>query len=393
MKKITDKIIEVNYWYNLHNRDLHKTSRQLKINHATVSKYINISNNLDFELFCKLDEKGCEKLTLGCAHRMIETFKNPDQQYLLYQEIKGYRNNERILKISEYDKGCPLCCEEKHVQIKFQCCNTFMCLTCIYKHLEISINDIVFQGCKCPFCNTFLDFKEIKNLLIFRRKNLTNYLHYNHFNRTNKKKYRNLFLKMINIIEKINHINHERNFDSIQKINEKNVYYGICQFCSPPVDSLIRNYRNIKIKTIQKQCVNNRGNIVSLDKEMFKCGTCIDKGNQPVIFKKCPHCGIKTLKPEGCNYVQCGDHRWCFICNERLPVSHEGHNVHYWMGAGTSAFSDQCRRSKNYYENHHVLENCSCIFCRYRGGKALCINIDCNNVVETTSIYCEKCTS
>ena len=65
---------------------------------------------------------------------------------------------------------------------------------------------------------------------------------------------------MINIIEKINHINHERKFDSIQKINEKNVYYGICQFCSPPVDSLIRNYRNIKIKTI----IENNENCIAV---------------------------------------------------------------------------------------------------------------------------------
>ena len=82
------------------------------------------------------------------------------------------------------------------------------------------------------------------------------------------------------------------------------------------------------------------------------------------MIKKCPHCGVKTMKPDGCNYVNCVcKNFWCFVCNHRLPNSYEGLNVHFHIGLGTSAFNDKCRVSVNYYKPWHIKKLCNCKDC------------------------------
>ena len=109
------------------------------------------------------------------------------------------------------------------------------------------------------------------------------------------------------------------------------------------------------------------------------------------IIKKCPHCGIKTLKPSGCNYIYCGDHRWCWICNERIENNNNGHNHHYWTGPGTSAFSPECRVTLETDTPDHVIKRCPCKHCRKRDFKPLCLHLECNNTaIDYKKKYCKE---
>jgi len=174
-----------------------------------------------------------------------------------------------------------------------------------------------------------------------------------------------------------------------EKLMDKELIYGPCSLCSYPlpVSKIHRQkekFRRIKMGSIQRRCANDENQMLVLEPNMFTCGPC---RNEDVIVKKCPHCGIKTLKPDGCNYVICGDHRWCFICNERLEVNHNGHNVHYWMGSGSSAYSDKCRKSENSNLPTFILDKCDCYSCR--GKDSLCLTLDC--MERTPRKQCDIC--
>jgi hypothetical protein len=177
--------------------------------------------------------------------------------------------------------------------------------------------------------------------------------------------------------------------EDLQLLTDDEKYYGVCYQCSPLVSNTYtqkEEFKNLRISSVDKQCVNGEGEIVVLQPQMFKCSSC--KNNEEnIIIKKCPHCGIKTLKPDGCNYVICGDHNWCFICNERLESNHNGHNVHYWMGRGSSAWSNKCRKSENHNAPTYILKNCSCYSCR--GQPSLCRELDCMNRCQGE--YCSSC--
>jgi len=135
----------------------------------------------------------------------------------------------------------------------------------------------------------------------------------------------------------------------------------------------IRRY--YKLCSIDRQCANQENELFEVKENMFQCEDCSDG-----TIKQCPHCGIKTLKPDGCNYVICGDHRWCWICEERLEVSHGGHNEHYYTGPGSSPYSNQCRQSmKINNKPRFILDTCNCLACKDFQGLPICKTFDCMN--------------
>ena len=99
-----------------------------------------------------------------------------------------------------------------------------------------------------------------------------------------------------------------------------------------------------------------------------------------IVIKKCPHCGVRNMRPNGCNYVVCGDHRWCWICEERLENNNNGHNVHYHTGPGTNPYMNRCRVSVNYNAPKFTINaRCKCASCREHNGAPLCRTTDCMN--------------
>ena len=127
---------------------------------------------------------------------------------------------------------------------------------------------------------------------------------------------------------------------------------------------------------IDRECVNAEGNLVELKKEMFVCEKCISNTIKndfynSLPYKNCPHCGVlgKPM-PSNCNYLYCDDHHWRYNCLARLPGDTYGHNHHFWVGLGTSAYDFKCRVTKKSIEPTHVLKVCNCKHCCKRGGKS-----------------------
>ena len=124
---------------------------------------------------------------------------------------------------------------------------------------------------------------------------------------------------------------------------------------------------------------------------MFYCSTCEITENE---IKKCPHCGVKTVKPDQCNFIPvCKCYQaWCFICQSRLPNDKFGHNHHFWTGNGTSAFSPDCRVTKKIEGRPtHVIEKCKCKYCRKRNFKPLCLHLECNNsAIDYQKKFCKE---
>ena len=182
------------------------------------------------------------------------------------------------------------------------------------------------------------------------------------------------------------------------------LYFGSCSECTPAVTDRIligrREWGRLEMCNIQRQCGNGEGGILVLEPQMFRCVICKskDENYEDGEFKKCPHCGIKTVKPDGCNFIYCGDHRWCWICNERIENNEDGHNKHYWTGPGTSPYSFQCRESIQSENDRYVIRGkCDCSSCKNYGGSPLCQSIDCMNRTEQIENseefhkYCNAC--
>ena len=390
------KIDEVCYYNTLCGGSYAKTKECIKsISYPTIRKYVAIGENLDFELRHLLEEKGKKKLSIGLALKFCEV-PNKDFQYDIYTRMssRSITNKEKISSFSEYT-DCSICCEQSLFQEKLPCCGTFVCLTCLYKTIETMINDIAFSGCKCPFCNTYFSKKYMFNILTFNKKSkLYRWIYDVPQLYWKREYYRNLWRKMRAIIENVEVmkgklIDDDLNFKKLVSDDKKEKYYGVCVECCPPLINKTQIFTDLKVNTVNRECADGEGNMVVLNNDMFKCENCGDKDNE---IKKCPHCGIKTLRPSACNYVICGDHRWCWICNERLPNNHEGHNVHYWTGPGSSPYSNHCRRSINHNAPDFVMDCCDCSACSKHSGLKLCKKLNCYNRCEVPGdSLCNAC--
>lgn len=390
MNTVTSKIDNAYMLYILSNKDIGKACSLTKISPVTMQKYITIKEHLDITLFNDLDKKGKDKLMLGFALYLCKNILNPEIQITLYPDIMKVPAKERIPKATDLNT-CLICAD---TNINFEilpCCNTPICESCLTSTINTSINDLAFQSPKCPFCNVCYDYSFIKWFL----KNM--YSSYDEWRRSKEyiksrkfsKRYNtNLYYKFHNLIGLLKRL---KGYDGedLQLLMDEDKYYGPCYQCSPLVSNTYTQrveFEGLRLSSVDKQCVNGEGDIVVLQPQMFQCNFC--KNNEEnIIIKKCPHCGIKTLKPEGCNYVICGDHNWCFICNERLESNHNGHNVHYWMGGGTSAWSDKCRKSENHNAPTFILKKCNCYSCR--GQHSFCRNLDCMDRCQGE--FCSLC--
>ena len=406
------KVDEMNHIYQLYvlnDKNIGETMKYTKRSKSTIIKYIKIIERLDFELLPLIDVKGSNKMTIDIALYIINHVQNFDMQLLLYDEIKSKNTKDKKIEIVEYST-CLICADTYPVFEILRCCNNKICEKCLFNIMETSINDISFTNIRCPFCNVIFDFITIKyylidnrNKCVWKKNDAYKSLHYlagdsniftQDFHRTN------LYRKFKNILHNILELSRIRrtaryNFnvftDKLEELSSKKVF-GVCDCCPKISDNKYDRYHpsSYKIKVIDKQCANDENEQVVINSDMFKCDICIKK--EIAVIKKCPHCGVKTLKPDGCNYVKCAcKNFWCFVCNHRLPNSYEGHNSHFHIGPGTSAHDDNCRVSVNYHNEWHIKKSCNCKYCIKRNQLSLCCEIDCNRKVIDTGVKCALC--
>lgn len=415
--------------YQLTDRSQKKTKELTKLNPATIKKYITIVEGLDSTLLENLDKKGKDKLQLNLAEYLVKNIPNMILQREIYPHIMRRKPKERK-DIIERAKECMICCDSSINQEQMRCCGKYICENCLMKMIHLDITNVVFTPPKCPFCKEYLSIEYLRYIL---KDNLRKNKHlwesslemeewryneyYSSIHNKNTERgelhwiyLRNLlsyFMEFVRMIEnfqgRVVYDNYS-DFDYLlkEKEDEPELYFARCNTCS---NINIPNFKKknkweIELATIEKQCVNGEGNIVVLKPELFKCVVCKshEENMNDGTFKKCPHCGVKTLKPDGCNYVRCGDHRWCWICEERLEVNHNGHNVHYYTGPGTSAYSDRCRESMNYdiTKERYILDSCDCPSCSPFGGAPLCRELECmNRTIRVENggykYYCQDC--
>ena len=402
---------------------------QTSVSPATLAKYQKLKDLLHPEVFLHLDKKGNEKLTMGQAIAFLETVWNPDYQVEVLPQIIALPKNQRT-KAGILDTCmCYICCDTCSLFEKTPCCGAFLCEGCLGKTMETAINDIAFHGIRCPFCHQNFTLKYIHWMLSVKfRKKFQSHAHREaHRNAPDYWRYQqsrmqglklseiysqNLYRKFTSMIDRLEHILHvrvgSRVENGLQKLLDSDNYYGPCSGCTPGLQEFViqNNFGHIEMCPVEKQCVNDENNLAVLREDMFLCVVC--KSHQEDYddgtFKKCPHCGIRTVKPEGCNYVRCGiipgdpasGHRWCFICNERLEKTHDGHNTHYYTGPGSGPYANSCRKSLNLPNKPtFILKTCECSACVPHNGAPLCRELECMNRTNFSNgapfMYCQGC--
>ena len=371
-----------------------------------------------------------DKMTLDIAMYLLNKVKNHDLQVELYSDIKYLSVKEKKKAIDD-SMECLICADKFPAFEKFQCCGQSVCEKCVLDYIQGAINGVSFSPIKCMLCKQIYPYKYIKWFLTSRKtpwrvtssyKNM--WLRGDWISKVIPK-YKsfftdpiygnNLYLKFKLMIDdmfrcvRILHANQVDlpedmklcefyESDLLQKYCSSHVF-GLCP-CFPIIGPARINIRNrfAEMIAIEKMCVNDENEEVVLNRNMFKCIICKSREEklENVEIKKCPHCGVKTIKPNGCNFVICRcRNRWCFICNFRLPNSHEGHNVHFHIGRGTSAYNDNCRISVNYTLGPlFVLRECDCEHCLPRLMNPICANLDCNKIVKKAGcqeVMCKLC--
>jgi hypothetical protein len=401
----SQKINDIYIQYLLNNRNIEKTLSNTKVSQATLRKYIKLSEKSHFSLLSFLDQKK-NKLTIDQAIFFIDNVLNPDFQGEIIDEFIQTPTKLRKEKLPTL-MTCNICCESnQHIFESMPCCQQFICEKCFVNHIITSINELAFHGLKCPYCREHFSYDYLKYHLLDNqepfnssrmigdipwRKNKNynkNTLYNPYLRRLYYKNIINKYIRLIQLIQKdkkrrmgMNYLN-----NNTHTLFEGDHYYGCCAICTEsPIQNRIVNFNKVSIQKIEKACVNAENEIVVLEPQMFSCVACksFEEDYNDGTFKKCPHCGIKTVKPEGCNFVRCGDHRWCWICNERVENNGHGHNDHYWIGPGSSAYSDKCRVSENHDSEKYVIPDnkCNCSACSPHQGYRLCKSLECMNRV------------
>jgi len=389
--------------YVLHNKDINELKLFSNKSVPTLRKYIVIKENLNDELFSLLGQK---KITLDIAFFICNHILNPEYQLLIYPSLNNISTPLKKQLVKEH-MFCDICSDNTKIMELTPCCNTKICLQCLLNVIGTSLNDISFQLISCPFCRDAYSFDYLREIL---RMNLFHNDNYSSIEPwRNKKEYtyivnnrgifylQNLYRRYVHLAHKVTQIDtiwHE----TLKIMQEKmeSYIFGFChdcfrkwfrnehQFIRLQHHRIIKHLPKVGIGRIRKQCINND---VVIRKDMFRCPPCLER-NLDGHFKECPHCGIKTLRPDGCNYVRCQcKNRWCFVCNLRLPNTPDGHNTHYFIGRGSSAYDDKCRISEEYMGEKHILQTCNCNECSKRKGSPLCSTIDCKEKTEYRKEY------
>lgn len=412
MTSTSQKINDIFITYLLKDKSIDKTLTYTKISQATLRKYIKICEKSHFSLLSFLDKKK-NKLTIDQAIFFIDNVLNPDFQGEIIEDYIKIPSKLRKEKLPSL-MTCNICCEEnKKIFEMMPCCQQFICEKCFVNHIITSINELAFQGLKCSYCREHFPYEYLKYHLLQNqelynssrmigdtdwRKNRNynkNTLYPSSYRKIYYKNILNKYIRLIQLIQRDKKMRMGMSFleNKTHKVFEGDHYYGCCAICTEtPIQYKLIDYSKVTIQKVDKACVNAENELVVLEPQMFSCVVCksFDENYDDGTFKKCPHCGIRTVKPEGCNYIRCGDHRWCWICNERIEKNNNGHNVHYLIGPGSSAYSDKCRVSENYNAEKYILkDNCNCSACSPNQGKRLCLRLECMNRIDNNnSNYC-----
>jgi hypothetical protein len=396
-KTVTQKINEA---YDMHLQGVVHTG----ISRATFLKYIKLKELLDEDVFLHLDKKGRDKLTMGFALKLCSVVLNPAHQRSLLPDILAMPR-KHALSTGIQDASVCMVCADSHSHFEaMPCCKTLICASCVFTGMETILLDMTFQGLRCPFCRSHLPVLYVEWFLKERYgtffqepwRQTKIYQQGLDVRQTYSHNLHHKYESMVRSLEDTLKIRiHQRDADDFTCLDKDHVY-GHCSGCTQGVSDVFgqpREFEHIQMIGVEKQCANGEGEVLVLQPEMFLCTICksYQEDYNDGTFKQCPHCGVKTVRPEGCNYVRCGDHRWCFICNERLPMSHEGHNVHYYTGPGSGPYSKQCRQSTQSDKPTFIIDTCACNACAPHGGNALCRTMDCLNRVESNQTLCETC--
>lgn len=425
MSKLSE-IQEILVIYNSVYRNIHNTHVLTGKSLNILRKYILIGEGLNYEILLDLDKKGIEKLTLGIAELLAKSVINMDEQLELYEKVKLLKNPQKK-EIIKQEMICNICCESKPLKEIMKCCNNKLCQTCLLTMMKQELANYYFKSCKCPFCNKYMSIEYIRYLVNDINYNSKKYwlstcYDYEYWRYTNNykrnqyvKDYNKIycfniykyFIRTLHLIENIqNKVVYDNNtdIDYLLKPNENDVekIYGECYTCSRNIHLRItnrkQNFNRLHLGYINKECANGEGELLVVTPELFRCVVCKSREEEMenIVIKKCPHCGVRNMRPNGCNYVVCGDHRWCWICEERLENNNNGHNVHYHTGPGTNPYMNKCRVSVNYNAPKFTIKGkCKCASCKEHNGAPLCRTTDCMNRTSLKKYkfnkYCNEC--
>ena len=400
LNKVQYNIQDIYTLYTLNDKDMKKLKELTGKSMVTLKKYIHIQEKLDIELFPHLDSKN-KKLTIDTAYDLVSNIVNKEIQCDIFYNFlkKGNKINKGIIKDIVF---CNICCDSSKFLIKLPCCGQYLCENCLLQHINVKMTDITFQMIRCLFCSVIMKHEFLDKLLYLRYVHkeewmIMNQLKYNQYMKYNKcylynilQRYYSMLIQIENKEENrgiyITDINIEHDLPKLLKDN----IYGPCFKCSPHISTHRRRRKEtwdtMKIKGIPRSCMNDENNELVIKKEMFQCETCSEL---ETTVKKCPHCNVKTVRPNECNFVICQcKNFWCFLCGSRLFNDHNGHNVHYYMGPGSGPFSNKCRVTENHKDPSFEIKSCQCIHCITRGGKSICLNLNCNNTALESKKYC-----
>ena len=394
---LTSEIDELYIHYILLNKDIKQLTKYSKKTLQTLKKYIILKERLDIELFPLLDNR--KELTLDVALTMCKEVPNPNIQIQLFPTLKGLTTKNKKLRIIE-SKQCDICAESRGIRDSLPCCENILCFDCIVSIIEASINGLSFQMICCPYCREDISMVFLKDMFRLNRSHVkgckSRLISFEDWKNTDK------YVSHMNTYGVWYLHNLVRKYRKIKKLllNEEVTmethHFGYCRSCiketygtnnnflKAHVNKVITNINRLNIVKVPKDCAQD----MELKDTMFMCEPCSNK--EKVEVKSCPHCGIKSIKPSNCNYVRCNcGNFWCFVCNVRLPNTHEGHNVHFWRGNGTGPYDDHCRVSTNFNAPKHILQSCNCIHCSRRNGAPMCMNINCKRITKERSDYIE----
>ena len=398
---LTSMIDEIYLQYILNGRKINKViSTKSK---ATLQKYIKIKEELDFTLYPLLNDR--KKMTIDIALTLCKYILNPDIQITIYPSLENKKTKERkeIIMSSMF---CEICAGDSRHKELLPCCGKMICFECMLHTFEASLNDVTFKYMCCPYCREELPLDYLSKMCHVVVRNGTycsshkkgyssiepwrNTKEYETMMRVTRsllyywnmlKRYEHMVHKIAsqNIDSRKNHIGYC--FDCVKKnfISKKRLTNDFTKY-----EKKIHRWLEVtEVGVVPKDCAND----MVLTDNMFACVSCKEKRSDGTI-KSCPHCGIKTLRPNECNFVVCQcKGRWCFVCNLRVPNTHEGHNVHFWLGPGSGPYSNKCRISENSDKAKHIIQDCNCVYCKKRGGAPICQNVDCMNPTSYNKEY------
>ena len=356
-----------------------------KLSNITIKKYLTIQENLDIRLFSYLDNIK-HKLSIEIAYQLSSNFVNPDTQYNIFINFIKKNNKENKTIISKL-KLCPICYEETSYITNVNCCNNFICEKCLLDTFLMYLSDPCFKLIVCPFCNKTVEYKFLNYIMNTRFNNNENLWIDSKF-----KKYinfRSLYFRKLTTI----HYSIYTKINTFKYSDISKKIFGYCRICINQLPISKGVIIDIKVKSIEKRCINDQNQLLVIKPELFICSECEKTRNTNQEIKKCPHCSVKTMKPDGCNFIsrcKCSQ-SWCFICSSRLPNDTFGHNHHYWNGNGTSAYDNNCRVSLKSKNESHVIEFCKCMHCIKRNMKPVCIDLNCDKTAKNCYVkYCDE---